>query len=57
MLEMKREKMSLFIGNARAEIERLWDDLMASEEERECFAAFHDGTNGLFNNWPYLTTY
>lgn len=43
MLEMKRERMSVFIGNARAEIERLWDDLMLSEEEREAFAAFHDG--------------
>lgn len=42
MLEMKREKMSTFIGNARAEIERLWDDLMWSEEEREVFTAFHD---------------
>jgi protein regulator of cytokinesis 1 len=43
MLEMKRERMSVFIGNARAEIERLWDDLMWSEEERETFTAFHDG--------------
>lgn len=43
MLEMKRERMSVFIGNARAEIERLWDDLMWSEEEREAFTAFHDG--------------
>ncbi|KAG8816432.1 hypothetical protein FRC19_000363, partial [Serendipita sp. 401] len=42
MLEMKREKMSMFIGNARVEIEQLWDDLMFSEEEREVFAAFHD---------------
>ena len=43
MLEMKREKMGTFIGNSRAEIERLWDDLMWSEEEREVFEAFHDG--------------
>jgi Ase1/PRC1/MAP65 family protein len=46
MLEMKRERMGVFIGNARAEIERLWDDLMWSEEEREVFAAFHDGLSG-----------
>jgi protein regulator of cytokinesis 1 len=45
MLEMKRERMGVFIGNARAEIERLWDDLMWSEEEREVFAAFHDGSS------------
>ena len=43
MLEMKRERMGVFIGNARAEIVRLWDDLLWSEEEREAFAAFHDG--------------
>ncbi|PVF98682.1 hypothetical protein CPB86DRAFT_814523 [Serendipita vermifera] len=51
MLEMKRERMSVFIGNARAEIERLWDDLMWSEEEREVFAAFHDDehTEDLLN--------
>jgi Ase1/PRC1/MAP65 family protein len=46
MLEMKRERMGVFIGNARAEIERLWDDLMWSEEERGVFAAFHDGLSG-----------
>lgn len=43
MQEMKRERMSVFIGNARAEIERLWDDLMAGEMDREAFAAFYDG--------------
>jgi protein regulator of cytokinesis 1 len=43
MLEMKRESMGVFIKNARVEIEKLWEDLMYSEEERECFAAFHDG--------------
>lgn len=43
MLEMKREKMSLFISNARSEIERLWDDLILGDIERERFAAFTDG--------------
>lgn len=43
MLEMKRESMSVFIANSRAEIEHLWEDLLWSEEEREAFTAFHDG--------------
>ncbi|THH04962.1 hypothetical protein EW145_g5143 [Phellinidium pouzarii] len=42
MLELKRERMSVFVGNARAEIETLWDDLMISEEERADFAPFRD---------------
>ena len=43
MLELKRERMSVFIGNARAEIEALWNDLMVGEEERADFAPFADG--------------
>ncbi|KAI5118297.1 hypothetical protein M0805_003816 [Coniferiporia weirii] len=42
MLELKRERMSVFIGNARAEIESIWDELMISEEERVDFAPFAD---------------
>ncbi|KZT35260.1 hypothetical protein SISSUDRAFT_188445 [Sistotremastrum suecicum HHB10207 ss-3] len=42
MLELKRSTMSVFIGNARQEIEGLWDDLMIGEEERGCFAPFGD---------------
>ena len=43
MLELKRERMSTFIENARAEIIKLWDDLMVGEEERRDFAPFADG--------------
>ncbi|KAI0087221.1 microtubule associated protein-domain-containing protein [Irpex rosettiformis] len=42
MLELKRERMSTFVENARAEISSLWDDLMVSEEERADFAPFAD---------------
>jgi protein regulator of cytokinesis 1 len=43
MLELKRERMGTFIGNARDEIIKLWDDLMVGEEERLDFAPFADG--------------
>ncbi|EGN94424.1 hypothetical protein SERLA73DRAFT_163026 [Serpula lacrymans var. lacrymans S7.3] len=42
MLELKRERMGEFIGNARTEIESLWEELMVGDEEREEFAAFAD---------------
>ncbi|CAL1710901.1 unnamed protein product [Somion occarium] len=42
MLELKREKMSTFVENARDEIRKLWDDLMVGEEERADFAPFAD---------------
>ncbi|KAI0360677.1 hypothetical protein OH77DRAFT_1470873 [Trametes cingulata] len=42
MLELKRERMGTFIENARAEITKLWDDLMVGEEERADFAPFAD---------------
>ncbi|KAK7049972.1 Microtubule bundling protein [Paramarasmius palmivorus] len=42
MLELKRERMSVFVGNARDEIERLWDELMTGEEERGAFGPFTD---------------
>ncbi|OBZ78270.1 Anaphase spindle elongation protein 1 [Grifola frondosa] len=42
MLELKRERMGTFVENARAEITKLWDELMVSAEEREDFAPFAD---------------
>ncbi|KAG8986502.1 hypothetical protein FRB90_003970, partial [Tulasnella sp. 427] len=42
MMELKKERMSLFIINARKEIEALWDDLLFSEEERAEFTPYHD---------------
>ncbi|KAF8816428.1 hypothetical protein BYT27DRAFT_7154690 [Phlegmacium glaucopus] len=42
MLELKRERMSTFVGSAREEIMKLWDDLMIGEEERADFAPFAD---------------
>ncbi|TCD69305.1 hypothetical protein EIP91_008060 [Steccherinum ochraceum] len=42
MLELKRERMSTFVENARAEIEKLWDELMVGQEERADFAPFAD---------------
>ncbi|KAL4247812.1 MAP65/ASE1 family protein [Abortiporus biennis] len=42
MLELKRERMSTFVENARAEIVKLWDELMVGEEERADFAPFAD---------------
>ncbi|KAK7692082.1 hypothetical protein QCA50_005488 [Cerrena zonata] len=42
MLELKREKMSTFVENARDEIRRLWDDLMVGEDEKADFAPFAD---------------
>ena len=43
MLELKREKMSTFIENARQEITKLWNELMLGDEERADFAPFADG--------------
>ncbi|KAK1234663.1 Microtubule bundling protein, partial [Marasmius sp. AFHP31] len=40
MLELKRERMGVFVGNARDEIQKLWDDLMAGDEERGAFGPF-----------------
>ncbi|KAJ3486631.1 hypothetical protein NLI96_g4098 [Meripilus lineatus] len=42
MLELKRESMSVFVENARAEITKLWDDLMVGDDERADFAPFAD---------------
>lgn len=43
MLELKRDRMSVFIGNARGEIEALWDELMIGQGERADFIPFTDG--------------
>ncbi|VDB91686.1 unnamed protein product [Peniophora sp. CBMAI 1063] len=42
MLELKRERMAEFVENARAEIAKLWEELMLGEEERTEFAAYYD---------------
>ena len=47
MHQIKREKMSVFIKSAREEIEKLWDDLIYGDVEREAFTAFRDGENRL----------
>ena len=43
MLELKRERMGTFVGSAREEIMKLWNDLMIGEEEQADFAPFADG--------------
>lgn len=47
MQQIRREKMSVFIKSAREEIEKLWEDLIYGDIEREAFAAFHNGEPGL----------
>ncbi len=43
MLELKRERMSAFVENARSEIAKLWDELLFSEEGRGDFMPYFDG--------------
>jgi protein regulator of cytokinesis 1 len=43
MLELKRERMSSFVENARGEIAKLWDELLIGEEERGDFMPYFDG--------------
>ncbi len=43
MLELKRERMSTFVENARGEIAKFWDELLIGDEERADFAPFFDG--------------
>ena len=47
MQQVKREKMSVFIKSAREDIEKLWEDLIYGDVEREDFTAFHDGEHEL----------
>ncbi|KAF8066744.1 microtubule associated protein [Lyophyllum atratum] len=42
MLELKRERMGVFVASAREEIMRLWDDLMVGDDERADFAPLAD---------------
>ncbi|KAJ7868841.1 microtubule associated protein-domain-containing protein [Mycena leptocephala] len=42
MLELKRERMGTFVGSARVEIEKLWDELMVGDEERGEWLPFFD---------------
>ena len=52
MLELKRERMSAFVENARGEIAKLWDELLIGEEERSDFTPYFDGgflTPGSYN--------
>ncbi|KAF8483578.1 microtubule associated protein-domain-containing protein [Russula ochroleuca] len=42
MLELKRERMSAFVENARNEIAKLWDELLIGEEERGEFMPYFD---------------
>jgi protein regulator of cytokinesis 1 len=43
MLELKRERMGVFVGSAREEIDKLWGELMVGEEERQEWLPFVDG--------------
>ncbi|KZT54876.1 hypothetical protein CALCODRAFT_485197 [Calocera cornea HHB12733] len=47
MQALKREKMVLFVSNAREEVQALWDEMMYGEEERERFAPFFDGASSF----------
>lgn len=51
MQQIKREKMSVFIKSAREEIEKLWEDLIYGDVEREAFTAFRDGENRLVDRF------
>lgn len=42
MMEMKRERMGVFVEGAREEIRGLWEELMVGEGER-AFAGMDDG--------------
>ncbi|KAJ6504120.1 microtubule associated protein [Mycena vitilis] len=42
MLELKRERIGAFVGSAREEIAKLWDELMVGEEERGQWLPFFD---------------
>ena len=43
-LELRRSSLSSFVLAARRELEELWDALMYSEEEKNDFGPFIDGT-------------
>jgi hypothetical protein len=41
--EQKRQHTATFIAGCRADIIKLWDTMYMSQEERDAFAAMHDG--------------
>ena len=49
MMELKRDRMSVFIDNARTEIEALWNDLMVGDEERADFVPLIDGEDFYYS--------
>jgi Ase1/PRC1/MAP65 family protein len=51
MLELKRERMSAFVENARSEISKLWDELLIGEEERADFSPYFDGERSSLNSY------
>ena len=48
MLELKRERMSAFVENARGEIAKLRDELLIGEEELGDFTPYFDGELSRF---------
>lgn len=51
MLELKRERMSAFVENARGEIAKLWDELLIGDEERSDFTPYFDGAFLFHSEW------
>lgn len=51
MLELKRERMSAFVENARGEIAKLWDELLVGEEERGDFMPYFDGEHSDLSSY------
>jgi Ase1/PRC1/MAP65 family protein len=43
MCEVRAKSLGVFVGNARDEIEALWEELMVGDMERREFTAFSDG--------------
>jgi protein regulator of cytokinesis 1 len=54
MLELKRERMSAFVENARGEIAKLWDELLIGDEERSDFTPYFDGALPFHSKWYLL---
>ena len=53
MLELKRERMSAFVENARGEIAKLWDELLIGDEERSDFTPYFDGALPFHTEWNH----
>ena len=54
MLELKRERMSTFVENARGEIAKLWEELLIGDEERADFTPYFDGAPPFSFVWKNL---